>query len=46
VALLIAIGSIAGGQVGSRVGRRLPAPVLRTAIIVVGLAAEARLLLF
>jgi len=46
VALLIAIGSIAGGQVGSRVGRRLPAPVLRTAIIVVGLAAEVRLLLF
>lgn len=45
VALLIAAGSIAGGQVGARVGRRLPAPVLRLAIICVGLLAEARLLL-
>jgi hypothetical protein len=45
VALLIAAGSIVGGQVGSRVGRRLPAPALRLAIIVVGLIAEARLLL-
>ena len=42
---LIALGSIAGGQVGSGIGRRLPAPVLRTAIICVGLVAEARLLL-
>jgi uncharacterized membrane protein YfcA len=45
VALLIAAGSIAGGQVGSRIGRRLPAPILRLAIITVGLVAEARLLL-
>jgi uncharacterized membrane protein YfcA len=45
VVLLIATGSIIGGQVGSRVGRRLPAPVLRLAIICVGLLAEARLLL-
>ena len=44
VALLIAIGSIIGGQVGARVGRRLPAPLLRGAIICVGLIAEARLL--
>jgi len=44
-ALLIAAGSIVGGQVGARVGRRLPAPALRLAIIGVGLAAEARLLL-
>jgi uncharacterized membrane protein YfcA len=44
VALLIAAGSIIGGQVGARVGRRLPAPALRTVIICVGLAAEARLL--
>jgi uncharacterized membrane protein YfcA len=45
IALLIAVGSIAGGQVGSGVGRRLPAPVLRLTIIAVGLVAEARLLL-
>jgi uncharacterized membrane protein YfcA len=45
VALLIAIGAIAGGQLGSRIGRRLPAPALRLAIICVGLIAEVRLLL-
>jgi uncharacterized membrane protein YfcA len=45
VALLLAIGSVAGGQIGAGVGRRLPAPVLRAAIIGVGLVAEARLLL-
>ncbi|MGA2512534.1 MAG: sulfite exporter TauE/SafE family protein [Candidatus Limnocylindrales bacterium] len=45
LALLIAAGSIIGGQVGARVGRRLPAPVLRMVIIGVGLVAEARLLL-
>jgi uncharacterized protein len=45
LALLIAAGSIVGGQIGSRVGRRLPAPALRLAIICVGLVAEARLLL-
>ncbi len=45
VALLIAAGSIVGGQIGARVGRRLPAPALRLIIIGVGLVAEARLLL-
>jgi uncharacterized membrane protein YfcA len=45
LALLIAIGSIVGGQIGAKVGRRLPAPALRMAIICVGLVAEARLLL-
>ena len=44
VALLIAAGSIVGGQVGARVGRRLPSPALRLTIICVGLLAEARLL--
>jgi hypothetical protein len=44
VALLIALGSILGGQIGSTVGRRLPAPALRVAIICVGLVAEVRLL--
>jgi uncharacterized membrane protein YfcA len=45
IALLIAAGSILGGQIGARTGRKLPAPALRLAIIGVGLAAEARLLL-
>lgn len=36
VAVLIAIGSILGGQLGARVGRRLPATALRGAIIAVG----------
>jgi hypothetical protein len=45
IALLIAGGSIVGGQVGARVGRRLPPSALRLAIICVGLLAEARLLL-
>lgn len=39
VAGLIAAGSIVGGQIGAGVGRRLPAPVLRTVIVVVGLTA-------
>jgi hypothetical protein len=34
---LIAAGSIIGGQVGARIGRRLPAGVLRWVIVVVGL---------
>jgi uncharacterized membrane protein YfcA len=42
---LIAIGSALGGQLGARVGRRLPAPALRAVIVVVGLAAIAKLLL-
>ena len=45
VALIIATGSICGGQLGAGVGRRLPPRVLRAAIIVVGIAAEAKLLL-
>jgi len=42
---LIAVGSAIGGQLGARVGRRLPAPALRAAIVVVGLAAIVKLLL-
>jgi uncharacterized membrane protein YfcA len=45
VALLIAVGSIAGGQIGAHVGRRLPPPLLRAVIVAVGLIAEAKLLL-
>jgi uncharacterized protein len=45
VAILLAIGSMAGGQVGAYVGRRLSPMVLRGAIIVVGSFVAARLLL-
>jgi uncharacterized membrane protein YfcA len=41
---LIAVGAILGGYVGARFGRRLPATVLRTAIVVLGLIAIAVLL--
>jgi uncharacterized protein len=36
---LIAIGAVIGGVLGSSVGRRLPAPVLRGFIVVVGVVA-------
>jgi len=39
VVLLIGIGSVVGGQVGARWGRRLPAAGLRAVIVVVGLVA-------
>jgi uncharacterized protein len=45
VVLLLAVGSVIGGQVGATVGRRLPAPVLRIIIVVVGLVALAVFLL-
>ena len=44
VVLLIAVGSVIGGQIGAGLGRRLPAPALRLAIICVGALAETRLL--
>ncbi len=42
-AAVIAIGSILGGQLGARIGRRLPAPVYRAVIVVVGLLAVVKL---
>lgn len=42
---LIAVGSLAGGLLGARVGRRLPPQALRAVIVVVGLAAVVKLLL-
>jgi uncharacterized membrane protein YfcA len=45
VVLLLAVGSLAGGQVGAKVGRRLPPWGLRGVIVVVGLVALAKLLL-
>ena len=44
-AILLAVGAIAGGQVGAVVGRRLPANVLRLAIIVLGTFVGVRLLI-
>jgi uncharacterized membrane protein YfcA len=43
-AALIAAGSVIGGQVGARVGRRLPPWGLRAVIVCVGAAALVRLL--
>ena len=43
-ALLIAAGSVIGGQIGSRVGRKLPPTVLRGLIVAVGLTAMVKLL--
>ncbi|MFC4950538.1 sulfite exporter TauE/SafE family protein [Pseudonocardia sp. GCM10023141] len=43
IVALIAIGSSAGGLLGARIGRRLPQPVLRGVIVVVGLIAIVNL---
>jgi uncharacterized membrane protein YfcA len=43
-AALIAGGSIVGGVLGARGGRRLPAPALRVVIVAVGIFAIVRLL--
>jgi uncharacterized protein len=43
-AVLVAAGSIIGGQVGGVLGRRFPAPLLRILIIVVGVTAAVVLL--
>jgi uncharacterized membrane protein YfcA len=42
---LIAGGSIVGGLLGARIGRRLSPAVLRATIVVVGVAAIVKLLL-
>lgn len=44
VVVLLAIGSIVGGQLGAHAGRRLPVPWLRVLIVVIGLVAAVRLL--
>ncbi len=41
---LVALGSIVGGLLGARIGRRLPPIVLRGVIVVVGVAALVQLL--
>ncbi|MET8872536.1 sulfite exporter TauE/SafE family protein [Nocardia sp. NPDC004604] len=45
VAALIAVGSIIGGQLGAKLGRRMPPNVLRGVIVVVGSIAVVRLLM-
>jgi uncharacterized protein len=42
---LLAAGSVLGGHLGARVGRRLPPPVLRGAIVAIGTAAILKLVL-
>jgi uncharacterized membrane protein YfcA len=42
-ALLIAVGSVLGGVLGARYGRRLPPAALRAIIVVVGIVAIVRL---
>ncbi|KRE41406.1 sulfite exporter TauE/SafE family protein [Knoellia sp. Soil729] len=46
IAGLIAAGSLLGGLIGARVGRRLPPNVLRAVIIVIGTVAIVRMLWF
>jgi uncharacterized membrane protein YfcA len=41
---LIAAGSVVGGLIGARVGRRLPPNVLRGVIVAVGVVAIVKLL--
>lgn len=44
VVALIAAGSVAGGVLGARVGRRIPAPVFRGLVVAVGVTAIVALL--
>ncbi len=46
VVLLIAAGSSTGGVVGARFGRRLPPLALRIIIVVIGVVAAVKLILF
>ncbi len=43
-AILIAVGSIVGGQLGARIGRRLPPAGLRALIVVVGVVGIVKVL--
>jgi uncharacterized membrane protein YfcA len=36
---LIALGAVVGGQLGAKIGRRVPAPVLRGLVVLVGVVA-------
>jgi uncharacterized membrane protein YfcA len=41
---LIAVGAVVGGVIGARIGRWIPAPLLRGAVIVLGIAVAIRLI--
>ena len=43
---LVAVGSIVGGLLGARVGRKIAPAVLRGCIVVIGIVAATRLLFF
>ncbi|MCR3720179.1 MULTISPECIES: sulfite exporter TauE/SafE family protein [Prauserella salsuginis group] len=43
VVALLAVGSVIGGQLGAKIGRKLPPRVLRGVIVVVGAAAAVQL---
>jgi uncharacterized protein len=45
-ALLIAVGSTAGGLLGAKVGRKLPPLTLRIFVFVIGLVSAAKLIFF
>jgi uncharacterized membrane protein YfcA len=46
VVLFIAVGSFLGGLVGARIGRRIPPAALRALIVVIGVVAIVKLVLF
>lgn len=45
IALLVGVGSAVGGVIGARIGRKLPAPVLRAILVIVALTAAVVLFL-
>ena len=42
---LVALGAVVGGQVGAKIGRRVPQPVLRGLVVLVGVVAIVALVL-
>ena len=40
--LIVAVGSVVGGQAGARIGRRIPPTLLRVVIVTVGLLVVFR----
>ena len=42
--LLLAAGSVVGGYIGARVGRRLPDRVFRSLVVVAGVAAAVAMM--
>ena len=44
--LFIAVGSFLGGVVGARIGRRIPPAALRGLIVVIGVVAIVKLVVF